>query len=619
MKNVLLVLALVGLLNKASGQEKLSEEEVIFMEVKEVVSPSKRLQPITEAASSIEIITAEDIKNSGATNIGDVLRNVAGIDIRESDAGQHVIGIRGFADTGHVLVTLDGNNVFMYHANHIFLDWAPLDLEEIDHIEIIKGPGAVFYGGSAFSGVINIITKKPGQLDGTQVNIVGGNYDTVRTNIIHSGSYKDLDYSISEGYRGAKEWEPPKIPQERENFSVGYFSTKAIYQIGEGESISLMGRFSAAKNVISSVCQPKTTFLSLRYGREDTWLRLFYNHHQKTFWNDTYGVEDSNYELESYHSLRWGKNITSIGGYAKKTSWAVEGLQEGVEGKREAHDVKGYAINLENEHRFNNQLILTLGARGEYYSLLKYLGLSRGSIIYKPKENQNLRFTIASGYYIPSLFQHTNEGKVYPFALGNPSLKEEGITSYELSHYSLLKEGLKLTTSLFYNDYRGLIDNPSGTATPRNIADAKQYGGEAELDFILTNWLNGFFNYSYQYIKRDDFGTLQVDPRNKFNFGLKAYFDKWLLNLAFHYVDKYYEMYLTSNPVFGRVPSGPSMVDSYTTLDTQIAFCPYDNLELKIAAYNLFNNRHYESNKEGWHTGDKISRRITLGVSYNFK
>ena len=59
---------------------------------------------------------------SGATNLGDVLRSVAGIDVRESESGQHVIGIRGFVDTAHVLVTIDGNNVFMYHANHIFLD-----------------------------------------------------------------------------------------------------------------------------------------------------------------------------------------------------------------------------------------------------------------------------------------------------------------------------------------------------------------------------------------------------------------------------------------------------------------------------------------------------------------
>ncbi|MDI6785993.1 MAG: TonB-dependent receptor [bacterium] len=592
-------------------------EELLFVKIPTVVSSSKRSQPLTEAASSVVIITAEDIKHSGATNIGDVLRSVAGIDVRESDAAQHVIGVRGFADTCHVLVTMDGNNIFMYHANHIFLDWAPFDLEEINYIEIIKGPGAVFYGGSAFSGVINIVTKTPIQLKETQVNLVGGNWDTVRSNIIHTGSYKNLDYSFSLGHRGAKEWESPKIEQEANHFFVNYFAGKAIYRLDEESSLSLMSRFSDAKNVISSVCQPKTTFISLRYDQSDSWMRIFYNHHKKTFWNDTYGVEDSNCELEFYRTLRWKNNITSFGGYAKKTAWSVEGLKGTTAGNKEKHDVEDYAINMENEHHLNDWFIFTLGTRGEYYSLLNYLALGRGSIIYKPKANQSLRLTVANGYYIPSLFQHTNKGYAYPFALGNPSLNKEKITSYELSHYSCPTNHLKLIMSLFYNNYQDLIDNTQA-GPAKNVADAKQYGGELELDFILNNWLSGFANYSYQHIQRDDFGNLKVDPENKFNFGLKAELNKWSGNLAFHYVDKYYEMYLTSNPVFGRIAPDPSKVESYATVDTRIAYHPYDNLELSLTASNLFNHKHYESNSTGWHTGDKIGRKVSMGANYKF-
>lgn len=632
MKKGLLVLLMVEILVLGSclesqAQKEVTGEELLFMEIPMVISPSKRLQPFTEAASSVEIITAQDIKHSGATNIGDILRSISGIDVRESDAGQHVIGVRGFADTCHVLVTLDGNNVFMYHANHIFLDWTPFDLEEIDRIEVIKGPGAIFYGGSAFSGVINIITKTPKQFKGTQVNMVGGDWNTVRSNIIHAGSYENLDYSIAGGHHEAKEWEAPKIEQEREHFFVDYFAGNATYHLGEESSISLMSRFSDAKNVISSVCQPKTTFISLRYDRSNSWVRLFYNHHKKNFWNDIYAVEDSNYELEFYRTLRWKKNITSFGGYTKKTAWGVEAIKnvdkddngsiDITAGAKEDHDVTNYAINVENEHRLNDRFILILGARGEYYSLLDYIALSRASIIYNPKENQSLRFTIASGYYIPSLFQHTNEGKVYPFALGNSSLNEEKITSYELSHYSCPTDRLKIVTSLFYNDYRDLIDNTQ-TGPVKNVADAQQYGGEVGLDFIFTNWLDGFANYSYQHIRRDDFGDLAVNPKNKLNCGLMAKLDRWSANATAHYVDEYYEMYLTSNPVFGLVTPGPSKVDPYATVDTLIAYHPHNNLELTIAAYNLFNHRHYESNSTGWHTGDKIGRRITAGVSYEF-
>ena len=625
MKN-LLVLGMIGMLVTGSGfdvlaQEELAaitEEELLFMEIPIVFASSKRLQPITEAASSVEIITAEDIKQSGATNIGDLLRSVTGIDVRESDVGQHVIGIRGFVDTNHVLVTLDGNNVFMYHANHIFLDWAPVDLEEIDRIEIIKGPGAIFYGGSAFSGVINIITKSPGQLNGSRVNMVGGNWGTVRGNIIHAGTHKNMDYSLSLGHREAKEWEAPKIQDvEGEKFSVSYFGGKAIYNLGSESSFSLMARYSDAKNVISTVCQPKTTFIALRHDRPDFWVRLFYNNHGKTFWDNTYEVKDANYELEIFRALRWGGNITSFGGYIKNTIWEVAALKGEKAGNREKHDVENYALNMGNEYHFNDQLIFTLGARGEHYTHLDFLGLGRGSIIYKPVEKQSLRFTVASGYYIPSLFQHTNEGTAYPFARGNLSLKEEKITSCELNYYSQPTDRIKLNAAIFYNDYQDLIDNTQAGPV-QNVADAYQKGGEVSLDLILTNQLTGFINYGYQTIHRDDFGDLAVDPENKLNFGLRAKFAKWSANATFHYVDEYYEMYLTSNPVFGRVASGPSKVKSYNTVDARIAYNPKDNLELSIAAYNLFNDRHYESNSTGWHTGDKIGRKISAGLSYKF-
>ncbi len=594
---------------------EMSLEEL--MKVPVVFSSSKRRQPITEAASGVTIVTAEDIKRSGATNIGDVLRSVAGLDVRESSASQRVIGIRGFADTTHVLVTIDGNSAFMYHANHIFLDWAPIGLEEIDRIEIIKGPGGIFYGGSAFSGVINIVTKTPEQLKGTQLNVTGGNWETVRSNIIHGGTYKNLDYSVAGGYRGSEEWQPAKRAEERDDYSVDYFAARTIYHLNDTSSVSLMGRHSGAENVISRVCNPDTTFLTARYDQPDFWVRLFYNNHEKTFWNDTYGVKDTNYELELLRTLRWGRNITSLGGYVKRTFWQVDGLQGPNAGKEEAHDVENYALNVENEHRFTDWLILTLGARIEHYSYLDLLSLGRASVIYKAKEDQTVRFTVANGYYIPSLFQQTNEGSVYPFALGNSSLKEERITSYELAYSTHLTSRAKLSASVFYNEYDNLIDNTQ-TGPTQNIADAHQHGGEVGVDFLLTDWLSGFANYTYQKSHRDDFGDLDVDPRNKCNLGLRAERGKWSANMTFHYVDRYYETYLTSNPVFGRLGAGPERVDAYNTVDCRVAYRANDHLELAVAASNLFNNRHNESNLTEWHAGDVIGRRVMASLSYKF-
>ncbi len=313
MKKNLLVLVILGifipgLCLDALAQKEITEEELLFMEIPVVFASSKRLQPITEAASSVEIITAEDIKRSGAISIANVLRKVAGIHVKEPSASSHAIGIRGFPYTQHVLITVDGNSAYLHHVNHTYVDFIPMDLEEIERIEIVKGPGAVFYGGSAFSGVINIVTKTPKQIDGTQVNIVGGNWDTFRGNVIHGGSYKNLDYSASVGYRRTKYMSPPRESFMKSHTYSNYFAGKAVYHFGEESSLSTAVRYGQSDDAISRSCTPENTYISLRFDKPNTWIRCFYNNQYKECFNNSIHADDTNYELEIMHILKWSKN-----------------------------------------------------------------------------------------------------------------------------------------------------------------------------------------------------------------------------------------------------------------------------------------------------------------------
>jgi len=204
----LLLIGGVGASNAQMGE--VDREDLFFMEIPFVISASKRIQSIDEAASSVMVMSGEEIRRTGATNIGAALRTLVGVDVRQAHASQHVLGLRGFTDTGHLLVTIDGNNVFMYHANHIFLDWAPLDIEEVDRIEVIKGPGGLFYGGNAFSGVINIITRE--KVEGTSITAQVGSTEMYRGNVIHGGRLADeWDYRVALGVRGDREWNEPDL------------------------------------------------------------------------------------------------------------------------------------------------------------------------------------------------------------------------------------------------------------------------------------------------------------------------------------------------------------------------------------------------------------------------
>jgi len=601
--------------NKPADFFEMSIEEL--MEVPIVFASSKRLQPITEAASSVEIITAEDIRESGALTIADVLRNVAGVQIRQTSVSSHAVGVRGFADAQHVLITLNGNSAYLHHVNHTYLDLIPVALEEIERIEIVKGPGGVFYGGSAFSGVINIVTKTPEQLKGTQVTMVSGNYDTWRGSLLHGESYEDWDYSVGTDFFESDYMSSPRqlAPGAFMNKDTltGYGAGTVVYHLDDESSISADFRQRYTDDDITRHCtNVRNTYVTLRYDQPNFWIRGFYNKQFKNALKKYLSVDDENYELEIMRIFKWGKNITSIGGFAKRVNFKVQNNL----GDKHKSDIEDQAIKFENEHHFSDKLILTIGGRAEHFSEVDWVSLGRGSIIYKPREDERIAFTIARGYYLPSLAQLYGWGAILPFAY-EPSLKEEKITSYELAYYGPVTKAIKLKAAGFYNDYRDLIPNDFTTAL-ENSVDGYQHGVELGLDFVLADWLTGFANYTYQKIHRDDTGDMEVDPKNMVNFGLRAKKDKWSSSLTLHYVDKYYEIYDVANPALGRL-AAPQKVNSYTTVDGRIAYRPQENLEFALTAFNLFKDEHYETNPtDGWINGDKVGRRIMASVSYKF-
>jgi len=590
---------------------EMSLEEL--MEVPVVFASSKRLQPITDASSSVEIITAEDIKQSGAITIADVLRNVAGVQVRQTSVSSHAVGVRGFADAQHVLITLNGNSAYLHHVNHTYLDLIPVALEEIDRIEIVKGPGGVFYGGSAFSGVINIVTKTPKQLEGTQVSFAGGNYHTWRGALLHGGSSKKWEYSVGTDFFESDYMSLPRTTFMHKDSRTNYGGGTVVYHLDNESSISADFRQRYTDDDITRHCtNVRNTHLTLRYDRPDFWVRGFFNKQFKNAVSRLVNVDDTNYELEVMRVLKWGNNITSIGGFAKKVDFTVKDNS----GNKHTSDIEDYAIKAENEHHFSDKFIFTLGGRAEYFSRVDFVSLGRGSLIYKPTEKQRVAFTIASGYYLPSLAQLYGWGNIFPNKF-NPSLNEEKITSYELAYYGTLTEETKLKAAVFYNDYQGLIPNNT-SVTPTNSIDAHQRGLELGLDCLLTDWLTGFANYTYQYIHRSDTGSTEVDPRHMVNFGLRAKKGKIYSGITCHFVDTYYEILDAANPALGRLTS-PQKVDPYITLDARIAYKLNDNLEFALTALNLLNDEHYETNRTGgWINGDKVGRRIMASLSYKF-
>src|SRR6266571_5010249 len=143
----------------------------------EVTSVSKRPERLMDAAAAIQVITSEDIRRSGATSIAELLRLVPGVQVARVNSNTWAVGVRGFTSTlsRSLLVLIDGRSVYSPLFAGVYWDVQDTLLNDIDRIEVIRGPGATLWGANAVNGVINIITKSARVTHGAYASIRGGN------------------------------------------------------------------------------------------------------------------------------------------------------------------------------------------------------------------------------------------------------------------------------------------------------------------------------------------------------------------------------------------------------------------------------------------------------------
>ena len=159
-----------------AGQRDLSQVSLVDLMNLEVTSVSRKEQKMSQAPAAIFVITQEDIRRSGATNIPDLLRMVPGVDVSQINANSWAVSARGFNDqfSNKLLVLIDGRAVYTPLLGGVNWDTQDVPLEDIERIEVIRGPGATVWGANAVNGVINVITKPAEETQGAFVTAGGG-------------------------------------------------------------------------------------------------------------------------------------------------------------------------------------------------------------------------------------------------------------------------------------------------------------------------------------------------------------------------------------------------------------------------------------------------------------
>ncbi|RYD76061.1 MAG: TonB-dependent receptor, partial [Sphingobacteriales bacterium] len=464
-------------------------------------APSKYL----ETARSITVISAEQLKNMPAKSINEILENFAGVDIRPRGVAgvQADISIRG-ENFENVLILVDGVRVNDPQTGHHNLN-IPVAMEDIDRVEILRGSAARIHGQNAFSGVINFITKKPGDTN-VSVKAVVGDFDFFQNQLSISAPVKNykqnftLSRSSSNGYRHNTDFginnlnyrsyiDLPKIAfSTMAGFTGRNFGANAFY----------------AETFPDAYEETKTGFVHLSAETKGNWKvkpNLYWRRN-----NDEFLLKRGNPAF--YHNLHttdvFGADVNAT------RNWKLGTTSIGAEGRRE----QIVSTNLGNHHRYNagiyaehkllfwEKLAINPGVFVSWYSdydVQFYPGLDV-SYLFRPA--LSVYGTANRSYRVPT---YTELYYKDPKNIANPNLKPEEAISYEAG-FRFRKKAVEFSGAVYQKQGTNIIDwVRDSTNSPwqvKNYAELTTQGLEVQLAINPVKWFGEKFfieHFSVQY------------------------------------------------------------------------------------------------------------------------
>ena len=173
----------------------LSIEELIEVDVS---LPLGRQERVMDAPAAVGILTSEDLRRSGAVSLPEALRAIPGMFVARFSASSWVVTTRGFASAtaNKLLVMIDGRTVYSPLFSGVFWDQQDAMLDDVDRIEVVRGPGASLWGSNAVNGVINVVSKRASDTQGTLISVGGGAEERLNTSVRYGGAVGDGHFRV---------------------------------------------------------------------------------------------------------------------------------------------------------------------------------------------------------------------------------------------------------------------------------------------------------------------------------------------------------------------------------------------------------------------------------------
>ncbi|MDB5888114.1 MAG: TonB-dependent receptor [Rhodocyclales bacterium] len=455
-----------------------------------VTSVSKKPERLADAAASVFVITAEDIRRSGANSLPEVLRLAPNLQVAQTSVSGYAISARGLNGSNNsapnkLLVLIDGRSVYSPLFSGVFWDVQDVMLEDVERIEVISGPGATLWGVNAVNGVINVITRSAQDTHGGLLAVGGGRrgndeafryggtiagdgdfrvygkYDNRRhTRTEDQTAVNDASHRAQIGFR--TDWARPS-----DNFTLlgnAYSGTEEQPAPG---AISISGTAIALGSIEVSGANMTADWKHQLQGGSNISLQAYYDRTTRSVpptFDDTLDVVDvqlqHSFSAGTVHAITWGLNYRYGMDHVTNSRYFAF-LPADV-------DQRWTSLFAQDEIKLHQNLQLTAGARLEHNDYTGYEFLPSLRLAWKASPNHLIWTAFTRTVRAPSRLDHDayTPGTSPCLLCGGPDVQSEVVKAYELGYRGQLAAKLSYSATIFHNHYehlRTLEIAPSGT------------------------------------------------------------------------------------------------------------------------------------------------------------
>jgi iron complex outermembrane receptor protein len=602
----------------------------------EVTTQSKEPTEVWNTPAAVYVLTNDDIRRSGVTNVPDALRLVPGVDVfRVNGSRNWAVGIRGLADqfSRYVLVLIDGRSVYTPLFGGVWWDINNVMLEDVDRIEVVRGPGGTIWGADAVNGVINIVTKHSEDTKGTLVSTGGGNVDENTEDLRYGSEHKGWTWRANAfGFVRAPEYHIDRQPDYdwsrdgQVGFRTDHVSGSNEFSL-QGDAY--WGKFGDAQSI--STYNPPSSFLSYASTTaaggdiRTRWRRRFSNNsdiYVQAFWahdhriGSNFGENRDTFDVDFLQRLAPARRQQFTYGLNLRLSPSTITQTVSTDTFNPLHRTESiYSAFLQDEVRLvPDKLSLIAGSKLEHNNYTGFEYQPSVRLLFTPTQKFSAWTSISRAVRIPDCVDEDIQVDIFAVAtplifarvIGNHHLAAERLIAYEGGFRTLLHPRFYVSAAGFYNAYHDLIAQGGLTLAtastppfpPGTTLLSLQYtngihgstdGAEISPDWQATSFWRIRPGLSYLNIDLNDQRGFTDAVTLKHLRGSSPRYQAFLqsqVNLP-HQVE--------FDQSFRYVDSLPAQsVRAYTTADARIGWSPTKSLSVSVTGQNLFQPHHAE-------------------------